>query len=150
MELKLCNKCSVEKPKTHEFFFYKNRAKMIFSSNCRKCQYGYWKDHYKRNSERHIRRSVARKRRVKQAAYRNVFSFLKQHPCVDCGESDPLVLEFDHIDPKSKLSTISRLINNQADAFLIETEMAKCEVRCSNCHRRRTAKQFEWFKYTLS
>jgi hypothetical protein len=26
----------------------------------------------------------------------------------------------------------------------VENELAKCQVRCANCHRRRTAVQFDW------
>jgi len=64
---------------------------------------------------------------------------------VDCGESDPLVLDFDHRDGVDKLGTIAFLrARGQRDELF--GEIAKCEVRCSNCHQRRTAKQFGWAK----
>jgi hypothetical protein len=28
----------------------------------------------------------------------------------------------------------------------ILAEIAKCQVRCANCHRRKTARDFKWFK----
>jgi hypothetical protein len=32
---------------------------------------------------------------------------------------------------------------------LLEAEIAKCDVRCANCHQRRTATQFRWRKIAL-
>lgn len=32
----------------------------------------------------------------------------------------------------------------------ILAELEKCEVRCSNCHTRKTAKEQKWFKYIMS
>jgi hypothetical protein len=63
---------------------------------------------------------------------------------VDCGENDPVVLEFDHRDPEQKVETICGLLRNLADNHTLLTEIAKCDVRCANCHRRKTAKQFGW------
>lgn len=85
--------------------------------------------------------------RVRNIRYRNskfVHDYFKQHPCVDCGENDPVVLEFDHM--RDKLKTISDMIRQSYSIEKIEKEMQKCEVRCANCHRRRTAKQFKWYK----
>jgi hypothetical protein len=61
--------------------------------------------------------------------------------CIECGESDILVLEFDHLDEYSKTSGISQLRKTGLTAKLVE-ELHKCVVLCANCHKRRTAKQF--------
>lgn len=62
--------------------------------------------------------------------------YKRSHPCISCGEADPIVLEFDHRDPKQKLFNIG-LIKDIALSRVI-AEVAKCDVRCANCHRRKT------------
>lgn len=64
--------------------------------------------------------------------------YLFDHPCVDCGETDPVVLEFDHIDTKS-FDIAYGIRNNSWESVL--REMDKCEVVCANCHRRRTSRR---------
>lgn len=65
-----------------------------------------------------------------------LLSFLREHPCVDCGEPDPVVLEFDHLSNKS--FTIADGLKSRSWAA-VAAEIQKCEVVCVNCHRRRTA-----------
>ncbi len=72
--------------------------------------------------------------------------YLSEHPCVDCGESDIVVLEFDHVIGEKKWN-VSVLVHSPSPWATVEHEIAKCEVRCANCHRRRTAKQFNWRSY---
>ncbi len=67
-----------------------------------------------------------------------VKEYLAVHPCVDCGENDPVVLEFDHVTGE-KLSEVSSLAQTASSLDRIKREIAKCEVRCANCHRRKTA-----------
>ena len=56
--------------------------------------------------------------------------------CVDCGETNHVVLDFDHL--KDKKYNISRMIHDGFSWAAIKKEMAKCEVVCANCHRIRT------------
>ena len=73
-----------------------------------------------------------------------IFDYYKTHQCIDCGENNPIVLEFDHRDGVEKIDNISRLIDRSWDT--IKKEIDKCDVRCANCHRIRTAKQQGWYK----
>jgi hypothetical protein len=69
------------------------------------------------------------------------------HPCIDCGESDPIVLEFDHREGEKKLAAVSTLMTQmKASLKTIKAEIVKCDVRCANCHRRKTAKERGWYK----
>lgn len=71
-----------------------------------------------------------------------LYDFLLEHPCVHCGESDPIVLEFDHIDSSLKLMTVSRMVSGSTYSWSkIQEEIDKCQVLCANCHRRKTYTQ---------
>lgn len=83
------------------------------------------------------------KRKV-QEKRRAVYLYLLEHPCVDCGESDPVVLEFDHVGEKK--AEIGKMISYSCRLDLIFEEISKCEVRCANCHKRKTAKDRGWYK----
>lgn len=75
-----------------------------------------------------------------------LIEYLSNKGCVDCGEKDPVVLEFDHIDPETKTASVSNMIRHLRNVDKVHEEINKCEIRCANCHKRRTAKQFKWFK----
>ena len=56
--------------------------------------------------------------------------------CMDCPETDPIVLEFHHRNPDEKLFTIGRATGTESVPKLL-AEIEKCDVVCANCHRRR-------------
>ena len=70
-----------------------------------------------------------------------ILDYLSRHPCLDCGETDPIVLEFDHRDPGTKRFAIADVVARGVSVTTISAEIAKCDVRCANCHRRRTHRQ---------
>ncbi len=72
--------------------------------------------------------------RTKARAY--VRDVLLDSACADCGISDLVVLEFDHIGPKR--ANVSDLVREGYGTARIQAEIDRCEVRCANCHRRRT------------
>ena len=77
---------------------------------------------------------------VRTARARNlahIYAHLSTHGCVDCGERDIVVLDFDHVRGE-KRESVARLASNGHSLTTVAAEIAKCEVRCANCHRRRT------------
>jgi len=76
-----------------------------------------------------------------------LFKRLTQAKCIDCGETDIIVLEFDHLHDK-KLD-ISAMYQDRYSLFALKQELKKCVVRCANCHRRKTAKNAGFWKYKM-
>jgi len=101
-------------------------------------QRGYEATWNKANPER--RRAIAARagRKVRQHNYDFVWEWKSTHPCVDCGEPDPVVLDFAHRDRKTKIDNISDMVRKGVSLAKIKDEISKCDCRCANCHRRRT------------
>ena len=86
------------------------------------------------------------KRRYVQRNRKFAYEYCEENPCVDCGESDPIVLEFDHCKG-IKTKAVSTMISSGHSLERIKKEIAKCEVRCANCHRRKTAERAGWMPW---
>lgn len=129
---KVCSTCKQWQPLAE----YNRRARAAdgLQSRCRACN-GAW---YAANRGRHVANVRQRNDRVRLECQQRIADHLVTHPCVDCGEADLRVLEFDHTDPRTKLGTIGRLVASSLDWGRIQAEIDKCQVRCSNCHRIRT------------
>jgi len=57
--------------------------------------------------------------------------------CIDCGYSAyPAALQFDHLDVSKKSFKIAAGLMRNWDSLL--AEIAKCVVRCANCHAVKT------------
>jgi hypothetical protein len=105
---------------------------------CKPCRSHYGKQHYAANRQRYIDQEAKRKRARAEQRMRYILEYLSEHPCVDCGEDDPLVPEFDHL--RDKCFEIGAGLPDRNWQTILD-EIAKCEVVCANCHRRRTARR---------
>lgn len=118
------------------------------SSYCRECKRLFDKECYKKNwnSIQHRKRKDARLRRQRTNEY--ILQYLLEHPCIDCGENDIVVLDFDHVRGV-KIKSVSQILVDGSGNAKLQKEIDKCEVRCANCHRRKTAKQPGLWRYKL-
>lgn len=138
METKICSFCKQEK-NIEEFNWRISGIKR--QCHCKICQSAQTKQHYKNNPTPYKNRSKSKKLSYQKLIY----SYLLEHPCVDCGESDPIVLEFDHRNNKEH--HVSRMQYFSEENIM--EEINKCDVRCANCHKRRHHIEGKDFKYVL-
>jgi hypothetical protein len=100
---------------------------------CREC----FREYFRARGDLHRKQSHEAQQRRRREARALLAKYLLAHPCVDCGEMDPVILEFDHLGPKR--GNVSFLAGGGLSAKALLREIATCEVVCANCHRQRTA-----------
>jgi len=147
IEFKTCVICKNSYAATLEFFNRKSSSNDKLQNVCKICSALNSKKHYEANKEKIKKRTRDRVKRIKPLA-RQLILLRLMGGCVDCGEKDPVVLEFDHQGDKKY--EISRMIGEAISLDKIEEELNKCLVRCANCHRRKTAKDFGWWKFIVT
>jgi hypothetical protein len=134
--MRRCGRCNTKK--SLDEFAWRRKDLGQRDNYCRPCRAAYKREHYKANRQRYIDQAVRRKRALGTERLDFLIAYLRKHPCVDCGETDIVVLEFDHLRDK-KFGIAQGLRDREWQSVL--DEMAKCEVVCANCHRRRTARR---------
>jgi hypothetical protein len=136
---KICPGCSQERDVERDFS-WKNKTKSTRQRWCRSCQAEANRHHYQNNKQVYLDRAKSRNDRIIEENQRRLYAYLSSHPCVDCGQADVRVLEFDHVRGK-KLRNISLLLGQGYSWETIQAEVDKCEVRCANCHRIKTSER---------
>lgn len=114
---------------------------VILATYCKKCSRQYVKNHYQKNRQYYIDKAKKRNIESNQRKQDFVGDYLKNHPCIDCGETNILVLEFDHKSREDKEDDIAWMLKRRLSFQKVIKEIAKCEIRCANCHRIKTAKE---------
>ena len=142
VDSKRCPNCDETKPIAD--FGFKNRELQLRQSWCKACERVYKQGWYLRNRERHMANVYATKVRVRSANRLRVLAYLVDHACIDCGEGNLVVLDFDHV--RSKRWNIAYMVSRGFPWATIEDEIARCEVRCANCHRIKTAREQGYYE----
>jgi hypothetical protein len=122
----------------------------LVTAEIRKCEVVCCSCHRRRTYlRRATTRTPASAERIKDWRVRRnlewIYSLLGRSECCDCGIADPLVLEFDHIGLKRK--NVMTMAWEGYAAETIQIEMNKCEIRCANCHRRKTSIERDSYRF---
>lgn len=141
--MKRCTKCNIEK---EEKDFYVKRGRIV--AQCKDCCRQANRVHYSNNKERYFENN--RKMYGKSTAIKEqyVLDLLLRSKCCDCGETNFLVLEFDHVRGSKKFG-ISAAIKSLYNLGTLKTEIDKCEIVCSNCHQIRTQTRSNSRRYRI-
>lgn len=115
----------------HRKWYYSNleHAREVGRENAKR-----WRDG---NTPRLLTANEQRRKIASAGNTHFVAAYKETLGCHDCGESDPVVLDFDHL--RDKRLRVSTMRASGWTLLTIVREMGKCEVRCANCHRRRHA-----------
>lgn len=133
---KICTKCKI--PKTlGEFNKNNSNKKTGLSSYCSECVKQCSKRDYLNKTELY-----KFKNKINKAKYKQWFwEYKSTLKCNRCPENHPSCLDFHHLDPEGKDNGISKMIQNNYKQEEVMKEIAKCEVLCSNCHRKEHWKE---------
>lgn len=136
--MKWCPACQQMKA---DSAFGKNRSRKDgLQVHCRACVKKIQHDWYMKHKETHTAKVRRKRKELALEIAENIVAYFKSHPCVDCGETDPILLEFDHVRGTKKYTISNRMATGYPWKTILQ-EIEKCEVRCVSCHRRKTAKQ---------
>lgn len=136
--MKICTKCKQEKD--DEEFSWKSKRRGRRHAVCKTCTAVRSRKWYEENRDHHMETAKANREAYRHAGQEYIWNYLSTHPCVDCGEQDPMVLTFDHVRGE-KRESISVMVTHGWSLQTIVEEIEKCEVRCANCHMRAEKKR---------
>lgn len=139
MDKKRCIRCEEDKPP--EEFGWKNKAALIRAGYCRECNKEYQRKHYRKNKEIYSQRA----KDYRHTAKKKLFEYMLDKSCVDCGESRRATLQFDHVRGKKEYAIAAMVFNYKWENTI--KEIAKCDIRCANCHAIKTAEQCGWYGF---
>jgi hypothetical protein len=146
MKTKICPMCGKRKS-IDKFSNNKSKGDGL-QSDCKVCNRKKHRDYYKKNY-RWMRKDINKQRSIRREENnRFLVKYLLKRRCVDCGERDVLVLDFDHVRGK-KLSEVTAILGSGVGWDRVENEIKKCVVRCANCHRRRTSAKTKTWRWKI-
>ena len=127
--MKTCTKC--KKEKCLDSFSWKNKAKGRKSSECKECHRKQRQKHYQNNKKSEIARVKLRREDI-----RDYINDVKSNSRCPCGEDHIATLQFHHIDSETKRFEISKAPSLGISKKVLDEEIQKCIILCSNCHAK--------------
>jgi len=143
MTTRICSQCNIEKPLTEDFFHHNGRGDE-FRRNCKECQSKKQNISYEKNKNEYKKASNDYRKELRKQNQILLWEFFLNNPCKTCGETNPVVLELDHL--RDKEYNVSQIIFCHKWES-VQKEIAKCQVLCANCHRKKTAKDFGHYRH---
>lgn len=137
--MKICTKCKKQKLEYRKSSKYPDGLDVY----CKECRRIADKKTYDSNLFKNRIAGLKSKNNIRERNRQFINNYLIGKFCIDCGENDPIVLEFDHFENKKE--NLSILILN-CSIEKIEAEIKKCNIRCANCHRKKTAIELGYYK----
>jgi hypothetical protein len=129
---KVCGTCRKSKPLAD--FNRKASRPDGLQEVCRDCNRETSRRYYAANRDRHVRTIVERTARRRRELKGFLADYLAKHPCVDCGNPDLRVLDFDHRPGSGKRKDVMQMVKEGFSLATVMVEIDKCDVRCRNCH----------------
>lgn len=139
---KPCTKC--KQIFTLDSFNKKKRSPDGHQNICKECSRVRSRQYYNENTSKHLAKIYVQREKNRAKAHQFLLEYWKEHPCVDCGETHPACLQFDHVKPGKRMA-ISSMLQQGFSVRCLQKEMSLCEVRCANCHSKRTAQVQNWY-----
>lgn len=138
--MKTCARCKEQKPLDQ----FNRKTETHLQSYCISCNKERNRDHYLNNKEMYALKRDKWKKNFKAEAHTYLREAAKDG-CKVCGEKDYVCLQFHHINPDTKISSVARMISNSRSLVTIKEEVTKCDILCANCHMKLHAKEQSWY-----
>jgi hypothetical protein len=103
------------------------------------CHRLYTKAHYQANKPSYLESAKRSHATIKERNKKWIHDRKVGKSCLDCqGVFPAICLDFDHRPGEPKKASLAQLVLNYATLEVLEAEIARCDLVCSNCHRIRT------------
>lgn len=129
-----CPKCLSDRLETD--FNFKSKANNLRRSICKFCSNELSRQHYLANKQHYIDRAKISNPKIINRNIEFVNNYKSSRGCKYCSETDPCCLDFHHKNSEAKEHNVSTMAHDAASIARLESEASKCDIVCSNCHRK--------------
>ena len=129
-KMKICTKCKLEKELKDFPFLYREKDGnyQLRKPECKKCVNEYMRNYLKGN-----KKHILLVNKHQQSKFDFITKLKLETGCQICGyKKSSYSLHYHHVDPSTKLFSVSESINFSKEKIL--AEISKCQLLCANCH----------------